>query len=704
MGCIQPLEIQSDAAEPADEVVIDVSNIQLSEDSPLEDMGDYYLLGGDMHIPKNDPLTARTIALLSGDPDVASILDTNQDRGCVKTDGHYNSAIGYTLLWEDNTMDYYFSNSGGVFTEDEKNSIRGAMRIIELYCDFKFIEAAGPGHHHYRIFKDLNQSSGGYSTIGEMANPYYGVKSFLNETIIHELLHGMGVSHEHQRHDRDQYIKCVDPAFQSKFDNDPQWRSFYYRSTINTPYDYKSIMHYNDSRIAAFDGTVIIRDGLSELDKYTLRWMYGAPARKNWQTGVVHNTVKMSHPGGSSIRKFQFLLAGNEKAFQVFSLRSGDIKMADTIPVGGRLGNTTYKGNEEFIGVGTFGRNDEDAVLVKSDEGIYLARPNANTAGYGSMYTKGFARNNTKLGWWHLNVQTDEIVAIADFDGDTKDEVLIRSPWGFGLLDYIGDFDNGYFQAIVTKEYGTNFGGWKSGSDHKILGVGDFNNDEQQDFIIQSSWGTGILTFDKSNNSFNCIWGAPFGSWFNEWSHYKNQKVLGTGNFDGKGGDEILIESDWGVGILQLGSGGMKSILCKSFKTLHADSVGWTQTQFDDYDDMVNAKYGRFQLIHAIEDLDDDGDTDVLVQLCYKKNSDWFNSKFIKLSLDGSSFRTDYVKFYGVYHSLYDQIMLVEDFDNDNYIEVLTISETNDRDSFHMKVYEGGSLGTRFGLKGEGSL
>ncbi|KAI8770421.1 balbiani ring protein 3, partial [Biomphalaria glabrata] len=64
-------------------------------------------------------------------------------------------------------------------------------------------------------------------------------------TYLHELGHAIGLIHEHQRPDRDEYINVdmdnVHYALHSNFQKEPEEHI----NDYGMPYDYSSIMHYN---------------------------------------------------------------------------------------------------------------------------------------------------------------------------------------------------------------------------------------------------------------------------------------------------------------------------------------------------------------------------------------------------------------------------------------------------------------------------
>ncbi|CAI2315359.1 unnamed protein product [Caenorhabditis sp. 36 PRJEB53466] len=70
------------------------------------------------------------------------------------------------------------------------------------------------------------------------------------DTVIHELFHVIGLWHEHMRADRDAFInvmyKNIEPAQYPQFEK----LSTRDATTYNVPYDYKSVMHYDETAFA----------------------------------------------------------------------------------------------------------------------------------------------------------------------------------------------------------------------------------------------------------------------------------------------------------------------------------------------------------------------------------------------------------------------------------------------------------------------
>ena len=87
--------------------------------------------------------------------------------------------------------------------------------------------------------------------------------SCTDRDVYHELLHVLGLLHEHQRNDRDNYITI-------KWENIPYGYNLHFAKlkrskTLNLPYDITSIMHYSPTQGASPEGASSI---VSKVLKY----------------------------------------------------------------------------------------------------------------------------------------------------------------------------------------------------------------------------------------------------------------------------------------------------------------------------------------------------------------------------------------------------------------------------------------------------
>ncbi|VDN05899.1 unnamed protein product [Thelazia callipaeda] len=148
----------------------------------------------------------------------------------------------------------------GSFDSEEHRIILAAMKAIEKNTCIRFKKRT-----HQSSFIDLQNkySEGCYSTVGHfpgrnvvMLEANEVATCIEYDIVLHELLHSVGLWHEHMRHDRDQYIKVhyemIQPGMYSQFEK----ISTNLGSTYGIPYNYRSIMHYSKDAFAKWPGAV----------------------------------------------------------------------------------------------------------------------------------------------------------------------------------------------------------------------------------------------------------------------------------------------------------------------------------------------------------------------------------------------------------------------------------------------------------------
>ncbi len=115
---------------------------------------------------------------------------------------------------------------------------------------------------------------------------HYSARSSDLEAITHELGHCLGLVHEHQRPDRDEFIDIIwDKIIQGKkFNFEIMDNPLYLEQSFE--YDYKSIMHYPPVSFSLDGSPTIISippdieinsNGISDVDAQKATAIYGLP-------------------------------------------------------------------------------------------------------------------------------------------------------------------------------------------------------------------------------------------------------------------------------------------------------------------------------------------------------------------------------------------------------------------------------------------
>ncbi len=230
--------------------------------------------------------------------------------------------------------------------------------------------------------------------------------------------------------------------------------------------------------------------------------------------------------------------------------------------------------DNRFPQKGNFIGNRRSELLVTSPWGIGVLQRFRSS--YRALM---LASNGTRFGGWLLNTADNEFGPVGDFDGDGRKEILVRSPWGIGVLKLTTGPGRTYnFQPLMMAANGTRFDGWLLNTTDNQLGpVGDFDGDGRDEIMISSPWGLGMLKL--SGNSFEVVMMAPNGTRFGDWLLNTADNWLGpVGDFDGDGKDEIMISSPWGLGMLKLSGDSLDVVMMAPNGTRFG---GWLLNTFD---------------------------------------------------------------------------------------------------------------------------
>jgi len=197
---------------------------------------------------------------------------------------------------------------------------------------------------------------------------------------------------------------------------------------------------------------------------------------------------------------------------------------------------------DEFGPVADFDGDGRVEILVASPSGIAILKLSG-----GTLTPLIVANNGTRFGGWLLDTSNNDFGPAADYDGDGHAEVLVTSPWGVGILKLTG----GALNAPMMAPNGTRFGGWLlNTADNKFGEAGDYDGDGHAEVLVTSPWGIGILKWVGATMSAPMM--QPNGTRFGGWLLESGDNHFGpAADYDGDSRVELLVTSPWGMGILK---------------------------------------------------------------------------------------------------------------------------------------------------------
>ncbi|HED15815.1 MAG TPA: hypothetical protein ENI64_03190, partial [Gammaproteobacteria bacterium] len=318
---------------------------------------------------------------------------------------------------------------------------------------------------------------------------------------------------------------------------------------INTDYDGDSVA---EIPVASPWGIGTLKYGASSLSSSALK--PNGTRFSGWLLNTVDNRFQLSGDFDGDGRSELFVTS--PWGIGVLN-QDGDTYSARMLkPNGTRFDGWLLNTADNIFGpVGDFDGDGQDEILVRSPWGIALLKLAGN-----SFHAMVIASNGTRFGGWLLNTADNSFGPVGDFDGDGAAEILVTSPWGIGMLDLTS---GGTLDAPMMASNGTRFGGWLLNTADNWFGpVGDFDGDGRDETMVGSPWGLGMLKL--SGTGFDAPMMARNGTRFGGWLlNTFDNRIHAAADFDGDGKAELLITSPWGIGVLELDRTSMNSVMLK---------------------------------------------------------------------------------------------------------------------------------------------
>jgi hypothetical protein len=235
----------------------------------------------------------------------------------------------------------------------------------------------------------------------------------------------------------------------------------------------------------------------------------------------------------------------------VLKLSSGTFQVLMMAPNGTRFGGWLLNtGDNHFGPVGDVDGDGRAEILFSSPWGLGIIKL------AGDFFTALFmAPNGSRFGDWLLNTADNNFGPARDYDGDGRAELLISSSWGIGILKYSGTD----LTSFIVAANGTRISGWLlNTADNRFGPVAKYGGDRRDEILLVSPWGIGILGINGAALGVNLMFpnGTRFGGWLLNTADNHFDVV---GDYDGDGKEEIVVASPWGLGILDIAGGAINA-------------------------------------------------------------------------------------------------------------------------------------------------
>jgi Ca2+-binding RTX toxin-like protein len=191
---------------------------------------------------------------------------------------------------------------------------------------------------------------------------------------------------------------------------------------------------------------------------------------------------------------------------------------------GGFAGNSAnasifIDNNWQIAGIGDFNGDNRDDILVRNVNGTvtnFLGQANDTFVGNSAN-----AFINVDSNW--------QIAGIGDFNGDNRDDILVRNVNGT-VTNFIGQTNGGFAGNSANASIFID-------NNWQIAGIGDFNGDNRDDILVRNVNGTVTNFLGQANDTFV---GNNANAWINVDS---NWQIASIGDFNGDNRDYILVRN-----------------------------------------------------------------------------------------------------------------------------------------------------------------
>lgn len=434
---------------------------------------------------------AGDIALVEGDIAIGTVKEVEAASSGIGVQGY---TYGRNSVWPLGVVPFQLEEE---LSATEKRSFYSGVEGFQNKSDIRFIERTQENAHLYPDYISVINSS--VPRLCWSRQGYHGGKQEIGMDdacttgfVIHELGHAVGLGHEQNRYDRDDYVRIHYENIIEKYKHNFN-KSDNPKNDIGG-YDFASIMHYS---------------------------LYGM-SKNGRKTITAYNP-----PSGVTIGQTNDLSDGDIAAvksmYQPEILRRGMYAMS------------AYPGNRQLTGdfngdgkkdIALIYRTPWDRFLGEDWSEIAIDFTHVKNSDGSRVFTGHSFGRRTR---WMLRGDVRQLVG--DFNGDGSDDIAFTKP-GWDSLPVAFSNGNGGFELHNQPIDG--FASWASQSEVEVL-TGDFNGDGKLDITLAGGrgWTAQPVAFSNGDGTYN-VTNLPVDG-FAGWASENNvRKVAGDFNADGK--------------------------------------------------------------------------------------------------------------------------------------------------------------------------